>query len=57
MFEYNLGGGFIWAIDTDDFQGDCNQGKSPLHNAIWKTIRGPPPPTTVSINRHENQVE
>lgn len=30
----NLAGAMVWSIDTDDFRGDCRQGKYPLLRAI-----------------------
>ncbi|CAH4032079.1 unnamed protein product [Pieris brassicae] len=36
-----LGGGMVWALDLDDFQNRCNQGKYPLMNAIKESFLNP----------------
>ncbi|CAK1552087.1 unnamed protein product [Leptosia nina] len=33
-----LGGGMVWALDLDDFQNRCNQGKYPLMNTIKESL-------------------
>ena len=38
--QYNLGGGMWWAIDDDDYQNSCGQGKYPLISTARKIILG-----------------
>ena len=38
--DMNLGGGMIWALDLDDFNNRCGQGRHPLMNTI-KSVLGP----------------
>ena len=42
-FTYNLAGVMIWAIDADDFRGNCKAGKYPLlrkiNNVLYKQVR------------------
>ena len=38
--DMNLGGGMVWALDLDDFNNRCGEGRHPLMNAI-KSVLGP----------------
>ncbi|OWR42920.1 chitinase-related protein 1 precursor [Danaus plexippus plexippus] len=41
MKSLGLAGGMVWAIDLDDFNNRCNQGKYPLMNAIKNAFLDP----------------
>jgi len=45
--KYNLLGGMVWSVETDDFQGSCGDGVNPLMLAIKDELNGgsPNPPT------------
>merc|ERR1712106_927658 len=36
--DMGLGGGMVWALDLDDFRGNCGDGKYPLMNEIRKVL-------------------
>jgi len=36
--KYNLGGGMVWSIETDDFRGSCHGNKFPLLKAIKHVV-------------------
>lgn len=39
MKDMNFGGGFVWALDLDDFKGEfCNEGVHPLLSHLRKLI-------------------
>lgn len=39
MNDMNFGGGFVWALDLDDFDGQfCGEGKYPLMSHLRKLI-------------------
>uniref|UniRef100_T1JFT1 Ribosome assembly protein 1 n=1 Tax=Strigamia maritima TaxID=126957 RepID=T1JFT1_STRMM len=48
--DMKLGGGMVWSIETDDFNGYCHGNKFPLISIIHETLRGPivrpPAPST-----------
>ena len=41
-----LGGGMVWSIDTEDFQGFCSGKKFPLLNVIDEVLNGGPQTST-----------
>ncbi|XP_077294000.1 chitinase-3-like protein 1 [Arctopsyche grandis] len=36
--KYNLGGGMVWSVDTDDFHGKCGKGKNPLMTVLNREL-------------------
>ncbi len=53
IIEKGYGGGMTWAIDLDDFNNMCGQGKNPLMTVMYEKLKDhyvpvdptPPPPT------------
>jgi len=39
IIDKGLGGGMVWALDLDDFRGNCGQGKHPLLKVIHATLQ------------------
>ncbi|CAL1277036.1 unnamed protein product [Larinioides sclopetarius] len=40
LIRQGLGGGMIWALETDDFTGKCGGGKYSLLSTIYKNLNG-----------------
>lgn len=38
----NLGGGMVWALDLDDFNNRCGEGKNPLLTTIHNVLSAEP---------------
>jgi len=56
--KYNLLGGMVWSVETDDFHGTCGDGVNPLMVAIKDELNNggnnpptppPTPPTTTPM--------